>query len=173
MPRETVDPALRASHLPGPLQESGGVVLSLLDTLAGGPDALPQPMPMGSAVWSGGSQPALKSIGKQISELLDTIFNPKPGAGLPERLRLTNWDARSGNLQFHNASPGTEISAPKFEASPKEVDQLINGGALGVEQPPVRATSQIQSKIREMLDAEGQSLKDSAYRRGASKNSKR
>lgn len=180
-PPGDTDPATIASHLPEPLQQPGGVVLSLLETLLGGQDQLPSPIPtgMGTAVWKGATsaeqaaEPELKSLSKTLGDIFNRVFTPtKPGSGLPKRLRFTG-TSREGQMQFHNASPGTKIGPARFEASPAQVDELINGGALDVEQPPIRATSQIQSRIREILDAQGKDLKTDAYRRGASKNAKR
>lgn len=130
--------------------------------------------PATSAVWSGGGagEPFLGSLGKKVSELLDTVFSratSAEGRSLPKRLRFTNWDARSGNMQFHPDQPSAEIGPAPFEATPAQVDRLVNGGALDVEQPGSRAVDQIRRHLREVLDAHGPELKDQQVRRGLNK----
>lgn len=115
--------------------------------------------PTGTAVWSGGKPgaPLLKSLGKELSELLDAVFKPKAGSGLPQRLRFTNV-SREGQMQFH--APNDAIGPARFEASPSEVDKLINGGALDLEQPPAAATNAVRSKLRDVLDSLGKEYKN-------------
>jgi hypothetical protein len=125
--------------------------------------------PVSTAVWAGGpAKPYLSSVGKFLDDLLDAVFNPSAkGTGLPQRLRLTNWDARSGHVQLHPASrpKTTPIGPAQFEATPAQLDELIAGGAIDLEQPPARAVSDIQSRIRQVLDAANPELKDDAVRR--------
>lgn len=132
----------RTSALAGPTLPAS--FQTLLDQLAVNP--------VGTAVPSGGyAEPMLKSLGKPLAELLDLILTPTTkGTGLPNRLRLTNWDARSGNVQFHGAGP-TRVGVERFEATPTQLDRLIRGGALDVEQPPQGAVDAIRKKLAMLL----------------------
>lgn len=128
--------------------------------------------PQSTAVWSGGGagEPMLKSLGKTLGELMDAIFTPKAGAKLPQRMRFTGV-SREGNMQFHG--PNDPIGPARFEASPGDVDKLINGGALDLEQPPARATAAVQSKLRQMLDATLPEFKDEQVTKRLSNPSRR
>jgi hypothetical protein len=126
-----------------------------LDDAAGA--ASPGHLP--GVVWAGGGEgePMLKSIGKKLSELLDTVFTPtERGTGLPQKLRFTNWDARKGNMQFH----GGTAAAPQFEATPGQVDKLISGGALDVAQPPQGAVDKLQRILTEQMEAHATDLRN-------------
>lgn len=139
-------PAPFENQQPNPILAIASL-LGLNDDAVGG--ASPGHLP--AAVWAGGGEgePMLKSIGKKLSELLDTVFTPtERGTGLPQKLRFTNWDARKGNMQFHGATG----SAPQFEAAPGEVDRLISGGALDVAQPPQGAVDKLQKLLAGELD---------------------
>lgn len=103
-------------------------------------------LPMAGTIEEAGT-PVLRSLGKRLDELLDMVLTPKPGSGLPKRLRLTNWDAREGNVDFHSASKGE-----RFQATPSQLDELIKGGALDVEQPPAGAVTAARKKISKGLD---------------------
>lgn len=90
------------------------------------------------------AEPMLKSLGKPLSELLDLVLKRTGVAeGVPQRLRLTNWNARTGSAEFH----GLTKAGQKFEATPTQLDELINGGVLGVDQPPQGAVEAIRRKL--------------------------
>lgn len=169
--------SVAASHLPDALQAPAGGILSMLVDLLGGGQQLPGPAPMGTAVWKGAgkaaevAEPELKSLAKTLGDLYNRIFVPKPGAGLPRRMRFTG-TTREGAMQFHNASPGAPIGPAPFESTPAEVDSLINSGMLDVEQPPIRATNAIQQRLRETLDANLPQYKTEQFKRGSSKSAK-
>lgn len=164
------DPASTASALPGPLQQPGGVLLSLLQQFSPGPDALPMPMPLGAAMEN---DPWIPALGKRISELLDTVFVPTTrNTGLPQRLRLTNWNARAGTLQFHPVTPKAAIGPAPFEATPAQLSTLIDKGALDLQQPGARATAVVRARIRELLDAQMPEYKAEQFKRGVTKPAK-
>src|SRR5262245_24275714 len=90
--------------------------------------------------------PILRSLGKPLSQLLGMILKPvQSGTGVPSRLRYTNYDAPKGLAQFHSV----DRAGQAFEASPKDLDALLKGGAIDVEQPPQGAVE----KIRKLLAA--------------------
>lgn len=95
--------------------------------------------------------PELRSIGKPVSEMLDVMLNPKPGAGLPKRLRVTGWDARNSELAMtpveHKAAVGNSV-----RVSPQDLDKLLGAEAVGIEQPPARDVETIRRKIAAALD---------------------
>lgn len=128
--------------------------------------------PSSTAVWSGGGagEPYLKSLAKKVGDLIDAVFTPKSGSGLPQRLRLTNV-SREGQIQFH--APNDPIGPARFEASPSDVDKLIEGGALDLEQPPQRAVNAVQSRLRHALDAALPEFKDEQVKRALAKPSRR
>ena len=93
------------------------------------------------------TEPMLQSIGKPISELLGLILKPtQKGSGIPQRLRLTNWNADKGTISFHGAS-----RAGQYEATPQQIDELINGGVLDLEQAPQRAMEAMRRKLLKLL----------------------
>lgn len=89
--------------------------------------------------------PVLRSIGKRIDELLDAVFTTPKGSGLPKRLKLTGWDARTNQIEFH--APAGE----RFQASPQQLDKLIGSGSIDLEQPAAGAVSSIQSRLSKAL----------------------
>jgi hypothetical protein len=108
-----------------------------------------------AAEWSTAAMPTdpamLRSLGKPISDLLSAVFKtPKAGqTGLPSRVRLTNRDARKGTVDMH----GVRKSADRLEATPGQLDDLLNSGAIELEQPPQGAVDMIQRKLAELLGA--------------------
>ena len=99
----------------------------------------------------GDIEPMLKSLGKPISELLGLILTPTQSkTGVPKQLRLSNFDSMKGNVQFHGDS---RAASPRFEASPAQLDDLINGGALDVAQPPQGAVDRIRKILSALLDS--------------------
>lgn len=107
---------------------------------------------------AGVAEPMLKSLGKPISELLDLVLKTeKRVPGLPRRVKLTEWNARKGTLGFRpEAPPGgmtsmPDITAAPFEATPADVDALINAGHFDVDQPPQGAVDAIRRKLMAVL----------------------
>lgn len=94
--------------------------------------------------------PIIRSLGKYLSELLGLeVGATKAGSGLPKRMRLTNFDSREGNLDFHAAS---RKGGERFQATPSQLDTLVGQGALDVVQPPKRAVESTRRKIATALD---------------------
>lgn len=91
--------------------------------------------------------PYLKSLGKPISELLDAAFTTPTKSGLPSRLTLTGWNAKTGEVGLHGARQGAE----RFAASPGQLDTLIEGGTVGLKQPPQGAVDSIRAKLAALL----------------------
>lgn len=88
----------------------------------------------------------LESLGKPLSELLGMILRPTTaGTGLPSRLRLGN--VQNGEGLFYGVRKGGE----RFQASPSQLDEMINGGLLEREQPPTGAVNAIRRKIAAVL----------------------
>lgn len=149
-----VPPSEFENQQPNPILAIANL-LGLTDDAAAGAGSSHLP----GVVWAGGGEgePMLKSIGKKLSELLDTVFTPtERGTGLPQKLRFTNWDARKGNMQFHGATG----AAPQFEATPGQVDKLISGGALDVAQPPQGAVDRLQKILSEQMEAHATDLRN-------------
>ncbi len=102
------------------------------------------------------AEPELASIGKRISDLLGTVFRTeKPTGGTPQRLRLTNWDARSGNIELHPVV-GTDVAAPGtstagYHITPADLDALINKGKMSISQPPEPAVARLQKILSSKL----------------------
>lgn len=95
------------------------------------------------------TEPMLHSLGKPLQELLDLALRPTTAkTGLPRGLRLTNWDARTGEAAFRGLRKG---GAEEFRASPQQLDDLIGGGALDVQQPPTRAVEAIRRRLAALL----------------------
>lgn len=92
-------------------------------------------------------EPMFKSLGKPVSDMSGATFTPPRGSGLPSRLRLTNYDAPSNNVEFHGVSSGQP-----FRATPGQVDTLVNKGGLDLEQPPAKAVAATRKKIAAKLD---------------------
>lgn len=93
-------------------------------------------------------QPILESLGKPIAELLGMVLRPTQArTGLPSRLRFSNYNAEKGLAQFHADTK----AAPQFEATPQQLDELIGGGALDLEQPPQGAVDAIRRKLAALL----------------------
>jgi hypothetical protein len=91
--------------------------------------------------------PIIKSLGKRLDELLDAVFTTPKGSGLPSRLKLTNWDARTGNIDFHAFGK----SAERFQATPQQLDTLLQRGGMDLEQPATKAVGTIQKKLQSAL----------------------
>lgn len=108
-----------------------------------------------AAEWSMGAMPTdpamLRALGKPISELLSAVFKTPQAmkTGLPSRVRLTNWDARKGMVDMH----GVRRTADRLEATPGQLDELLNSGAIELEQPPQGAVDLLQRKLAELLGA--------------------
>lgn len=95
--------------------------------------------------------PALKSIGKPVSELLGATFVTPNKTGLPKRMAVSSWNDAKGSVGLHGARSGAEA----FEATPSQLDELIDGGALGLEQPPQAAVQTIMQKLQQLLGSAG------------------
>lgn len=89
----------------------------------------------------------LESLGKPIAELLSTIFRTPNGSGLPSKLRLINWNGGAGTAALRGLRKGEEA----FEATPAQLDALINDGTVGIDQPPQSAVAAIQKKLAALL----------------------
>ena len=103
-----------------------------------------------------GGTPVLRSIGKELSELLDTVFTTtKKTKGVPTKLRFTNL-SREGNMQLHPASArGTSPTGPApMEVAPGDLDRLISGGAVDLDQPPEGAVDAIRRRLQKVLGAQ-------------------
>lgn len=102
------------------------------------------------------AEPVLHSIGKSISDLLGAVFKPtSKGTGLPARLSLENWNARTGNVILR----GARAAGEKFEATPAQLDELISSGELTLDTGRSMNSPQakgIQQRISDALDAENQ-----------------
>lgn len=104
-----------------------------------GPEMMRGEMPLDPAF--------LKSLGKPVAELLGTVFKTKTGSGLPSLLRMTNWDARTGNVGMHSLRKAGEA----FEASPTQIDEMIERGWLDLEQPAEGASDHIRKLLQKIL----------------------
>lgn len=120
--------------------------------------------PASTAVWGGEGEPVLAALGKKLSDLLDTVFTPAKGSGLPRRLRFTGL-SREGQLQLHPESQaaGRVVGPAAYEASPAQVDQLLRSGQLDLQQPPQAAVDPVRARLRAILDAAGPEYKAAQY----------
>lgn len=89
----------------------------------------------------------LRSLGKPLSELLGTLFKTPTKSGLPAKLRLTNWDAKSGEASMH----GLTKVGQEFRSTPSQLDSLINSDTVDLAQPPVGAVDAIRRKLAALL----------------------
>lgn len=89
----------------------------------------------------------LQSLGKPISELLGAIFRTPNKSGLPTKLRLINWNARNNTAALRGLRKGDEA----FEAAPSQLDELLTGGALDLDQPPQAGVDAIRKKLAALL----------------------
>lgn len=139
--------------------------------------------PAGGAIKSGGAagEPILKSIGKQLSDLLGTVFKTNPSGaklpGVPRKLRFSGMstggdlERREGNMLFQPdpREPGgmisTGVEAQPFEIAPSDMDSLLERGMAEIDQPPQAAVDTIQRKLREVLDQMGPEFKSQQYER--------
>ena len=92
----------------------------------------------------------LRSLGKPLSELLGLIFKSPTGSGIPSKLRVTNWDAKAGQAALHGLRKGSE----RFSASPSQIDELVNTGTIGIQQPPQSAVDAIRRKLSALLGSQ-------------------
>lgn len=93
--------------------------------------------------------PMVKSLGKYLAELLGLeVGATSAGSGLPKRMRLTN-ATREGEMEFHAAS---RKGGERFNATPNQLDTLVDQGALDVVQPPAKDVSLARRKIAKSLD---------------------
>lgn len=94
-------------------------------------------------------EPELKSIGKRVSDLLGTTFERAPGTGssVPQRMNLSNFDARSGDIQL----TGQTKTAPQMNVAPQDLDKLLSSGKMDIQQPPAGATDAIRKKLLALL----------------------
>ena len=137
---------IKPADLTGLRDQLPASLLALLDQVAMNP--------MTSIIPAAGAyaEPILASLGKPLQELLGLVLSPtKGGSGLPRRLRLTQWNARTGNVEFHGQGP-RPIGVERFEATPAQLDKLIRGGALDLEQPTESAMAPIRRKLSAALD---------------------
>lgn len=125
--------------------------------------------PVSTSITTAGAvgEPILKSIGKELSELLGTVFETNPGAAkapkVPRKLRFsgmaTGGDVeRRGGKMLMQADAGphgmisTGVEPQPFEISPSDMDTLLASGKAGIEQPPAGPTAAIQRRLKAMLD---------------------
>jgi len=115
--------------------------------------------PVTTAIPTAAAEPVLKSLGKPISELLDMVLKTeKKVPGLPRRVKLTEWNARTGKLglrpesaQGQRGLTSVGIEAAPIEATPADVDALIDAGTLTRDQPPQGAVDAIRRKLAQIL----------------------
>lgn len=94
--------------------------------------------------------PIVRSLGKYLAELLGIEMGATTaGSGLPKRMRMTGFDAREGNIDFHAAS---RKGGERFAATPEQLDTLVGQGAVDVAQPPKKAVASVRRKIATDLD---------------------
>lgn len=106
------------------------------------------PASTGVQAASAAAEPMLESIGKPVSEMFGAKFSPEQTkTGVPQRLRFDGWNANKNQMQF----AGSNAQMPRMDATPQQIDQLINGGALGLEQPPSTAVEAIRKKLAAIL----------------------
>lgn len=102
--------------------------------------------PVSTAIGEAGA-PMLGSLGKRVDDMLGATFTPtEAGTGVPKRIEFTNV-GRDGLMQFH----GSNQQMPSLNASPAQVDELINGGALDLTQPPQGAVDAVRKKLSALL----------------------
>ena len=94
--------------------------------------------------------PFLKSLGRPLADLLDMVLTTKGAGGLPKRLKFTGWHPRTGRAQLH--PPNAPVGPAPYETSLKDLDALLSKGTIDLEQPPARATADIQRRLRAILD---------------------
>lgn len=122
--------------------------------------------PVGTSIKSAG-EPVLSSIGKELSELLGTVFETNPGAAkapkVPRKLRFSGMatggdvERRGGHMLLQaDAGPhgmiSTGVEPQPFEIAPSDMDTLIASGKAGIQQPPAGPTAAIQRRLKAMLD---------------------
>lgn len=89
----------------------------------------------------------LRSIGKPVGELLGMVFKTKTGSKLPSLLRLTNWNAATGNVAMHSVNKAGKA----FEATPAQIDEMIEKGWLDIAQPAKVAGDKIRGLLSRAL----------------------
>lgn len=89
----------------------------------------------------------LRSLGKPIAELLGASFKLQNGTGLPSLLKLTGWNAAKGTVGLHGARAAGEA----FEATPAQLDELIEKGILDLAQPAMDKVSGIRGLLAKAL----------------------
>lgn len=107
------------------------------------------------------AEPMVNALGKPVSEMLGTVLKTPVKSGMPQRLTLTGWKAPTGEMEF--ASNTKRAAGMKFNATPQQVDELINGGALDLEQPPNGSMEAIRARLRKALDTPD--ARDAQFRR--------
>lgn len=135
--------------------------------------------PVGASLTSAG-EPVLRSIGKQLSDLLGTVFKTAPGGakvpGLPRRLRFSGLstggalERREGKMLLQaDAGPhqpiSTGVEPQPFEIAPSDLDRLLGQGLADVDQPPTQAVDAIQRRLRQVLDQLGPEFKSQQFER--------
>lgn len=94
-------------------------------------------------------EPMVNALGKPVSEMLGTAFKTPAKSGLPQRLTVANWNAPEGAIEMRGATKAAADT--KFNVKPSELDDLINGGALDLKQPPSADVGRVQSKLKKLL----------------------
>lgn len=89
----------------------------------------------------------VRALGKPISELLGAIFTTPSKTGLPSKLRLTNWNAKTGEAVLH----GVRKAGEEMVASPRQLNSMIGADQIGLQQPPEGAVAKIQALLARAL----------------------
>lgn len=90
----------------------------------------------------------LRSLGKPVSEVLGMVFKTKSTGGeVPSLLRVSNWNSRTGNVSMHSLNKAGQ----PFEATPAQIDEMIEKGWLDLQQPAQAAGEGIRRLIGRTL----------------------
>lgn len=123
--------------------------------------------------------PRLKSMGKDLGDLLGELFRLKGGKDLPTTLRLSSYNPADEMVRFHEPVDAGQA----FEASISDVDDLVRSGTLSPDVPDDPAG--LDQLVKRLSDALGGGAKrkkfasskadaeEAAYRRVVTRESKK
>lgn len=109
--------------------------------------------PMMTAVPAAGvGEPMVKALGKPVSELLGSVFSPgETKTGVPQRLQLTGFKGGRPGVEPTVGLHSGNLDGQPFEATLDQLSQLLDGGALNLQQPPQGAVAKIQRTLSQLL----------------------